>query len=195
MFVCMIHDPVIKINDPIPMVVIFALLFLSSFIYQWAGVYTVAARSNMPTATASILRANFIFYGSLSVMFSITARGDGREFLLTWTLIALFVSTAILMFKRQITVGFVRLLRKKQFHLRKVIIVGDDTEGAADFIKRVTDDSKYGFMILASVGRTCELVSAVPTAIFSPLSASSPGGKTRNCLSPRCRSFQSAYPR
>ena len=25
MFVCMIHDPVIKINDPIPMVVIFAL--------------------------------------------------------------------------------------------------------------------------------------------------------------------------
>ena len=152
MFVCMIHNPVIKINDPIPMVVIFALLFLSSFIYQWAGVYTVAARSNMPTATASILRANFIFYGSLSVMFSITARGDGREFLLTWTLIALFVSTAILMFKRQITVGFVRLLRKKQFHLRKVIIVGDDTEGAADFIKRVTDDSKYGIMILGYVG-------------------------------------------
>jgi Undecaprenyl-phosphate glucose phosphotransferase len=45
-----------------------------------------------------------------------------------------------------------QLLRKKQYHLRKVIIIGDNTATAQAYVSEISKDSKSGVMIIGYVG-------------------------------------------
>lgn len=152
LFVLLAHRPVFSLRSaPVIAGLFFSLLF-GSFIYQLFNLYHTLPNTRNFTVSGEILRVNFTYFGILAVLTTLFARGEERDFLLTWVLIAFAVSSSMLIFKRNVVISILMVLRKKQFSLRKVIIIGDNSDAAADFVREVTNNSRYGFMILGYVG-------------------------------------------
>ena len=58
----------------------------------------------------------------------------------------------MLLFKEKIILYVVKLIRKRGYNLRRVLIVGDNTATARDFVRQVSKNTHYGIMILGYVG-------------------------------------------
>lgn len=152
-FTIMIHAEVkIPLDSPYTVIVIAIQLLLSSFTYHALNVYRPMRYMKPYHSFPEPFRANLVYYGGMSVIAAFMTREGYKSFILTWLLLAAVVSTAFLTFKRHLIKSVLVAFRAKQYHLRKVIIVGDNTSAAAEYINQVTENSQYGTMVLGYVG-------------------------------------------
>lgn len=128
-----------------------ALIFLS-FVYQFSNLYRPSRYVHIYDAFSSLFRSNVFCFALFAIVILLAAEVGQREFLLKWDLITFAVSTLFLTFKREITIGVLTFFRRRHLHLRKIIIVGDNTESAKEYIRQLQQNPQYGFMVLGFVG-------------------------------------------
>lgn len=152
-FTCLIDTkPKIFPNDPITVIWILVLVILCAFMYQALNVYKTTAVTKTISALWKIIRANIINFGIFAIVVAFFAGEETKSFLLIWTLIAMLVSTAFLTFKRRIILSVLSVLHSKQYVLRKIIIIGDNTATAKAYVNEIANNPGGGAMILGYVG-------------------------------------------
>ncbi len=151
-FVIMLYGPVISIIDPGTLLVLFANLFVCTLIYHILNLYKPNRYLRTFRSLPAVLQVNGVYYGINAIITAFVARTGYKEFVLFWILFAAIVSTAFLTFKRHTIKVILRTLRQKQYNLRKIIIIGDNTSTAAAYVKEVTSSENYGAMLIGFVG-------------------------------------------
>lgn len=142
----------ISIAHPVTIIIIFGNVLCASFVYHILNFYKPNRYVRHFRSFPLVFKGNFVYFGALAVITAVVARPGYRQIVLFWILFAAFLSTAFLTFKRHVIRITLQLLRKKQYHLRKVIIVGDNTATAQAYVNEVAQDSKSGVMIIGYVG-------------------------------------------
>ena len=153
-FAIMIFDEQI-IDLLSPRVIFFIALSLCvfSFIYNVMNVYRCARYRTKGSAFFTALKVNSVCYGISAVVVLIFSDEMTCDFGLIWILISALISTAFIVFKVHLIKSILALFRKKNYCLRKIIVVGDNATSAAEYIKQVTENnSRYGAMVLGYVG-------------------------------------------
>ena len=152
-FTVIIHtEKVVEISDPIVIIVILVQLMLSSFVYHALNMYRPTRYMKNYRSLPEALRANLVYYGATSVIVAFVAAEQYANFFLIWELITAIISTAFLTFKRHLLKSLLSLIRSRRYNLRKIIIVGDNTQAAREYIKQVNEGTQYGTMVLGYVG-------------------------------------------
>ncbi len=124
---------------------------LSSFVYHALNIYKPLSSFEKYRNVGEILRAGLVLWGLLE-LFIIGVGEPMRTFLFFWILFAGIISILFMLTKRIIVISVLTLLQRKQFVLRKIIIVGDNTASAAEFVKEIQKDPQYNFMVLGYIG-------------------------------------------
>ncbi len=128
-------------------------LFVSSFIYHIMNMYRPSRYRTRLHAITNAVKANAVCYGIAGIIVAMATNGKTRDFWFVWLLIAAVISTAFLTFKAHLIKSILAAFRKKQYNLRKIIVVGDNSSSAAEYVKQVTENnSQYGAMVLGYVG-------------------------------------------
>jgi Undecaprenyl-phosphate glucose phosphotransferase len=141
----------VSFDSPRTMMIMFLVVLLQSFVFQGLNLYRPLPFAHPSVMLGKIFRANVVYYLIVEFL-CVLAFDESREFMLVWMLISAVISTAILLFKKRMMIRFIALFRKKQYSLRKVIIVGDNTFTAAEFVRQVANNSECGMMVLGYVG-------------------------------------------
>lgn len=134
------------------MFLIFAVVLFQTFTFVSFKIYKPIPFAKTFNLILGIIEANLVFYAAVELIVFIFASDAYRSFMLIWLLIAFGVSTAILVFKKRMLIYVVAALRKRHFHLRRVVIVGNNAATTADFVKQVGLNPQYGIMIVGYVG-------------------------------------------
>ncbi len=145
-------QPPVNSTSPASVIWILAYVIAGSFIYQAFNIYKTHIYVKAYLAIVGIIKANLVFFGSIAIIFALFASDEARSFLLMWTLLSAVISTMFLTFKRNVILSIMRLLHKKQFILRKVLVVGDNTASAKDFVHQVAGNPQYGMMVIGYLG-------------------------------------------
>lgn len=145
---------VVPFDSPYAAIIIFVNLLLASFTYHVLNMYRSNRYMKNYHSFPEVLRANFIYFGIMIVVAALwdIKEGDYRDFILWWLVLSAVLSTAFLTFKRHAIKVVIKSLRSRNYTLKKVIIVGDNTQTTADYIKQVQSNSNYGIMVLGYVG-------------------------------------------
>ena len=151
-FVIMIYGPKINIANPGAILIIFGDVIVCSFVYHMMNIYKPNRYVRSFRSFPAVFHANFVFFGTIALITAFCARSGYKQFVLFWVLFAFIISTAFLTFKRHMIKVIMRMLHSKQYNLRRIIIVGDNTSTAAAYAKEVMNDSRYGVMLLGYVG-------------------------------------------
>lgn len=153
-FIVMIDwgDELIDITHPIAIIIIFANILTSSFIYHVLDLYRPMRYMKPYRSFPEVFKVNSIYFGIITVMTAFVAKPGYRQVVLFWILFSAIISTAFLTFKRHTIKVVLQILRAKQYHLRKVIIIGDNTATAVDFIEELASNSQYGMTVIGYVG-------------------------------------------
>ncbi len=142
----------IDLQSPVTVAIIFLNVLLISFTYHALSMYRHDRYMKIYHSFPEVLRANLVYFGIMTSIMAIITRTGYREFLLWWFLFAAVLSTAFLTFKRHIIKVILHALRRSDFNLKRVIIVGDNTQTAEDYIKQAAANANYGIAVLGYVG-------------------------------------------
>ena len=147
-------QPPASVNATSPSSVIWILVCVisGSFIYQAFNIYKTHIYVKAYLANVAIIKANLVYFGTIAIIVAIAAKGEVQSFLLMWVLLSAVCSTVFLAFKRNVILSILMMLHKKQFILRKILVVGDNTASAKDFIHQVTGNPQYGMMVIGYLG-------------------------------------------
>ena len=154
-FVIMIDSSetaLVELLHPVTIIILFFNMLMTSFVYHMLNVYRPLRYMKPYRSLPEILKVNLIYFGALSAIAAFLTRAEYKQFILFWILFSAILSTAFLAFKRHTIKVVLALLRTRQYHLRKVIIVGDNTAAASDYIKEVASNSQYGTLVIGYVG-------------------------------------------
>ena len=152
LFVLMIEEPKIPLINPGTVAILFFNLMAASFTYHICNLYRPSRYMKPFRSIPEVFKVNLIYFGTMAVIAAFVTRVGYRQFVLFWILFSAAISTAFLSFKRHIIKVILVALRSKQYHLRKVIIIGDNTATAVDYIREVASNSQYGMMVIGYVG-------------------------------------------
>ena len=144
--------PTVVFYDPTTIVLIFLALLLSFLIYHSAGLYDFEPFVRMRQIISATVRANVVFFGSIVLLVALFGQNHGVEFLTLWLLICAFLSTAMLIVKKQIISKISAAINRSRYKVKRVIIVGDNTATSEDFVKQVNAHPEYSLMIVGHVG-------------------------------------------
>ena len=150
--VLMIDEPKIEILHPVTIAILFLNLLASSFVYHTMNLYRPTRYIRPFRSLPEILKVNLVYFGILMIISVIVTRPGYKHFVLFWVIFSFLVSTAFLTFKRHAIRAVLYALREKKYNLRKVIIIGDNTATAAQYIKEVDSGAEYGAMVIGFVG-------------------------------------------
>jgi Undecaprenyl-phosphate glucose phosphotransferase len=142
----------IDLTHPVTIAILFLNMLMSSITYHILNLYKPMRYSRPFRSFPIVFKVNLVYFGTLAVVSTFVTRVGYRQFILFWILFSAIVSTAFLTFKRHIIRVALSLLRSKQYHLRKVIIIGDNTATAVEYINEVASNSQYGMMVIGYVG-------------------------------------------
>lgn len=143
---------VIELFLPHTMIMIMAQLLLSSFVYHIMNLYRPNRYRSSYHSVIEMLKVNVAYYGALALVVNLVTREEYKGFILMWILFTALFSTIFISFKRHLIKSILGAFSAKQYNLRKVIIVGDNGTTAAEYVRQVTENSKYGTMVLGYVG-------------------------------------------
>ena len=153
LFVIMIEGNIVNLAHPITIVLLFVNMLASSIIYHAMNLYTPSRYMKPYRSLPAVLKANAVYFGINTVIAAFVTAPEYKQFILFWILFSSIISTSFLTFKRHVIRLFLQMMRSKQYHLRKVIIIGDNTATAVDYIKEVASgNSQYGMMVIGYVG-------------------------------------------
>ncbi len=145
-------QPPANATAPVSVIWILVCVIVGAFTYQAFNIYKTHIYVKAYLAIVAIIKANLVFFGAIAVVVALLARGETQSFLLIWVLISAVASTVFLTFKRNVILSIMMMLHKKQYSLRKVLVVGDNTASAKDFIHQVTSNPQYGMMVIGYIG-------------------------------------------
>jgi len=146
-------DVVITIANPKPMIFVASISFSSFFVYHLMNLYRPSRYRTTMRMWPRIINANFILYGIIEFIAALVTSDISRRFFVIWIIISAVISTAILMFKCRMIRTLLASFRRKQYNLRRIIVVGDNATSAAEYVKQVTENnSMYGAMVIGYVG-------------------------------------------
>ncbi len=151
-FLIMIEGVLVELSNPITIMILFLNMLLASFTYHLLNVYRSSRYMKPFRSFPEVFKVNFIYFGTLAVIATFLTRPSYRQFILLWVLFSAILSTAFLAFKRHTIKVILSVFRSKQYHLRKVIIIGDNVASAKEYINEVASNSQYGMMVLGYVG-------------------------------------------
>lgn len=150
LFSMLFTPPTVDFLSHYTIIGVVVVTILSSLTYQALNLYHPVIMHKKYSVTFEIIRANILYYGIIAFIIAVFAEDGIRRFLLVWVLICATLSTAFLIFKRHIIRDIVRMLHKKQFHLKKIILIGNNAAAAREYIKNSALES--GHMVLGYVG-------------------------------------------
>ncbi len=150
--ILIVGEAKVALNSPYTIAVIFANLLLASFVYHICNLYRPSRYRGNYHSFPPVFHANLIYFGIMEAIAAIVTREEYRPFILWWLLITALSSTAFLTFKRHFIKVFIRMFKLNKHTLKKVIIVGDNTQTAKDYIKQVQSNPSHGIMVLGYVG-------------------------------------------
>ncbi len=140
-------------ESPYTVTIIFVNVLLASFVYHAFNLYRKSRYMGKFHSFFEIFRVNFVYFGIIAL---VAALWDIREgyghFVIVWIAVTAVLSTAFITFKRQTIKAVLKSRNSRNYHLKKVIIVGDNTKTAADYVKEVQSNPNYGIMVLGHVG-------------------------------------------
>lgn len=153
LFTVLIYEnQVIAIASPTTIIIILMQIMLSSFIYHALNMYRPTRYMKSYHSLPEALRVNAIFFGAASVIVAFFSHDEYQSFLLTWELICAIISTAFLTFKRHLIKSILTAIRARKYNLRKIIIVGDNTQAAREYVKQINEGMQFGTMVVGYVG-------------------------------------------
>ncbi len=152
-FTCLIdQNPPFDPTAPYLVLTLLSIVIITSFVYQFFNVYKPVIVFKFGQSSGNIIRANITVFAILTVLLMLFTKEGTRVFLIFWLMIGAMLSTAFLLFKRRLIMTVITMLRKKQYILRKTIIVGDNTVAAKEYVSQIANNPGYGVMILGYVG-------------------------------------------
>ncbi len=152
-FTCLIDkEPPIDVTAFYTVLTVLSIAIITSFIYQACNVYKPVIVFKFGQSYGGILRGNVTVFTIMTLLLMLFAKDGTRTFLMFWAMITFAISTAFLIFKRRLILAIITMLRKKQYILRKTIIVGDNTLAAKEYVSQIANNPGYGVMILGYVG-------------------------------------------
>lgn len=152
-FLILMVEPAVEITSPFTIIGIMLTVFCSSFVYQGLNLYHPIVRQKRYSVSFEIIRINLIFFGALALLSALIISDPAlSDFMLYWVLLSGFISSAFLIFKRHIIRDVARQFFKKQFNLRKIIIIGDNVAAMREYVKQVNSNEQAGCMILGYIG-------------------------------------------
>ncbi len=146
------NSTVIALDSPYTVALIFLNMIVMSFIYHIFNMYRPMRYRGKRHRFPSILRCNLIYFGIMITVSAFLTHGDYRDFILFWFLIFFVTSTLFLSFKGRIIKIILDAFKINNKALKNVIIVGDNTQTAREYIKEAQADPSKGIMVLGYVG-------------------------------------------
>jgi len=146
-------EATISLNSPFLVIILFVNVITLSLVYHLLNLYRATRYMGNFHIFPEIFRANAVYF---AIMIPIIAVWDIRagygDFVIWWFCITAFLSTAFLVFKRRVIKSTLKIMNRKNYRLKRVIIVGDNTQTAADYVKQVQSNPNYGTVVLGHVG-------------------------------------------
>jgi Undecaprenyl-phosphate glucose phosphotransferase len=160
--------PAVSVNRPQIVIGILVTVIAASFAYQAFNMYKQSTFTKMGHGTLKIIRVNIVFFGALAVLVAMLGPAEGKTFMMVWIAMTTVVSSAFLAFKRRFVIRIKAMLYSKQYILRKVIIIGDNTASIKAYINEIAAAPQSGYMVLGYVGNKsaddvgCEKLGTFP---------------------------------
>lgn len=152
-FTAVLEDPADKtLVSAHVLVPIFVVVVFQSFMLMGFGAYRPIPFKRSSSLLWGIFKVNLICYTLLELATFVVYEGKERRFVLIWLLIAAIISTAMLIFKKNLMIHVVSVFRHGTRGMRKVIVIGDNTAATADFVKQATSNREMNIMVLGYVG-------------------------------------------
>ena len=146
------EEQVVPLNNPVTLLLIALNLLCITFVYTTLNMYRPNRYARKFRSIYEPLRANLLYYGALAAIIAFVTEDGYTDFFLYWTLFAFILSTAFLTFKRHLVKTLIASWRTRKIALRKIIIVGDNTVSAKEYVRQTAATDQYGTMILGYVG-------------------------------------------
>ncbi len=142
----------LALDSPYTLISIFVTVVIQSFLFLIFNIYQPIPFVRASKLLWQIVKVNALFFAALEVVVLVMVRDSESDFVLAWVLIAFIISTGILVFKKNLMISLARFFRRTSFNLRKVIVVGDNTATAADFVRQVANNPDCGMLVVGYVG-------------------------------------------
>lgn len=128
------------------------VVIVHSLVFMAFNVYRPIPFFKTSNVLRQIFKVNLGYFSIVALLEIAIFRGEDHWFSLTWIGFAFVISTALLLYKKRMMIRIANYYRKKNFSLRQVILVGDNTQAMAEFLKNVTEDSQAGITVVGYVG-------------------------------------------
>ena len=164
-------EQIVEFENPTTMLTIFLVIMAQSFVFLSANLYTPIPFVRPGYASGRILRVNIPLYLLIIVITMLAYPPEYRDFILVWLSFSGVISSGILIFKKRMIIRFVLAWRRRNFKLKKVIIVGDNIAAAAEFVRQISTNSQYAMMVIGCVGDKIQDIGCERLGSFSELSS------------------------
>jgi len=156
-----------------PMLLVAFISFFSAIVYHIMNLYRPSRYRTRFHITPRAINANFVIYGGVGFFVSAWVSSRALDFFLVWMLISAIISSIIIVFKFRTVKVVLGAFRKRQYNLRRIIIVGDNATSSAEYVRQVTENNyAYGAMVIGYVGdKITEDIGVDKLGSFSDLSA------------------------
>lgn len=160
------------LDSPYTLISIFVTVIFQSFLLMAFDINRPYNAYHAVDALLRIFKVNTLFYAfDIFLALLITVEAE-KHFVVVWLIFAYLISTGSLVFKKNLLIHICRFFQRGQYSLRKVIIVGDNTATAREFIKQVAESPESNIMIVGYVGdKIDEGVGADKLGAFKDLGA------------------------
>lgn len=142
----------LTLDSPYTIIAIFVTVVVQAFVFLAFNVYEPIPFVRASKLLWKIAKVNLAFFAVLATIALIITRQSESRFVLFWVLLSFVISTGILVFKKNLIISLAKIFRKSRFNLRKVIVVGDNTATAADFVRQVANNPECGMLVVGYVG-------------------------------------------
>lgn len=165
-------EMVISVTNIRPVIFIAAVSFSSYFVYHFMYMYKPSRYRTTNRFRSLLFKANLTVYGIVASIVALVTDAPTRSFFLVWVLLSAVISFLMLSFKHGFIYSLLGAFRRKQYNLRRIIIVGDNSASAAEYVRQVNkNNSAYGALIIGYVGdKITEDIGADKLGPFSKLS-------------------------
>ncbi len=149
--VAMLGESEFRLDAAPVLISIFVIVMFQSFMFLAFNAYRAPTLSRPSDSLWRILKINVLYYTIITVLTFAMTRESTLVFVLVWVGLTFLISSAVLMFKKNLMIHITRFFRRS-YNLRKVIIVGDNTATAQEFVRQVAQNPECNMLIVGYVG-------------------------------------------
>ena len=139
-------------NSTTTVIFVFVVVILQYVTFMIFNVYAPLPYLNPGKKNMHLLRVNALYYLLTLVVSGYFYGKTDLKFIFFWILFSGIIGTAVLLYKRRMTLRIKTFFKKRNYTLRKVIIIGDNSSTVEDFVNQVSKNPQYGMLIIGYVG-------------------------------------------